>query len=152
MLIEVIIILGQLCTNTIKLLKKVQPCYQRVRTIVKKLDEMKQCIRWLEEWEKVHTSKNSDKLQILVQEPQIPANLKRIFIRPTNASIHKHSNVRKKLGRWIDAYKKKISDNRVIPCFVCQTLHSNKTVSYYEINFKNILDKKRKIYYRRIIK
>jgi len=92
---------------------------------------MRSCINWLKSYEYLLKINDSDLLQRMAENPTIPAIIKRRaqIITPMDTSLHSQQNVFKKYGRWIDSYKKKIADNRTIPCVVCYTLQSTKTVS-----------------------
>jgi hypothetical protein len=114
-----------------KLLNNTQSCYQRVRTIVKKLNQLKSCINWLKAYEQLIQSNDSDLLQQMALYPSVPPIIKRrsqITI-PIDMSIHNQPKMEKKYGGWIKAFKKKIADNRVHPCVVCHTLQSKKQVT-----------------------
>ena len=113
------------------MLKKLQPCYQRVRTIVQKLKRMKACSRWLKEFDEAIQNKNNDILNKLAQNPMLPKIVTRRAQCQLKVDLSNHSQqkVDAKYGKWIKGVRDKIAENRIHPCFVCKNLQYKNNVN-----------------------
>ena len=99
--------------------------------IVKNIYRIKLCLKWLKAFKNVMETKNSDVLRGLAENANVPMLIKRRSNIPhLSNDIHDQRNTKKRFGNWIKRYRTMISDNRVHPCFVCQTLQSKETVKY----------------------
>lgn len=120
------------CTDSLRTINILAPCYQRLRTIQRYIRDLRQCSKYLRAWDEILEQRDSVELRALLEKPAVPAPLRKTLSVSLAVAgqeeQHTEQAIRAQFGNWIDRVVQQFNANEDQACFICQMLHTKDKV------------------------
>lgn len=118
------------CTNAFNLVKQLMPCYNNLRSIYRRYNELKKFVKWQKLWKQCNSKLDYNLLCQLADSQHLNKDMQNELINMVEYSriYHSEINVIENYGHLIKIFQNSLLELEAYPCQICNILNYKKNV------------------------